>query len=458
MPTAPASLRGPKPRWITGHLSEFRADRLGFFVRCAKEYGDIVPLRLMKFRILLLSRPDLIEDVLVTQSKNFIKHFGLRLYKPLLGDGLVTAEGDHWRRQRKLSAPAFQGGRIASYSRAMVNLTLAMLDNWQTGEVRDVHEDLSRLTMEIACVTLFGAEAGPDPQVVGLALNDAMESLAARWKRSLPVPSWLPTRENRRFRRATRALDGIVGQIVGRKRDAEDGGGDDLLSSLLAAQDENGSAFTNAQLLDEVRTLFLAGHETTALALTYSLHLLAENPAAQEKLGAELDAVLGGRPPTHADIERLPYTRNVVTESMRVYPPADFLGREAIVDCTVGGVQVPKGTNLFMSQWVMHHDARYFRDPWTFDPDRWTPEFERSLPRFVYFPFGAGPRYCIGQTFATAEAVLGLAAICQRFRFAPDPAHPLELWPGITMRPRHGLRLIVSARNAQHHATETLSA
>jgi cytochrome P450 len=249
-----------------------------------------------------------------------------------------------------------------------------------------------------------------------------------------------------------------VGQIVGRKRDAEDGGGDDLLSSLLAAQDENGSAFTNAQLLDEVRTLFLAGHETTALALTYSLHLLAENPAAQEKLGAELDAVLGGRPPTHADIERLPYTRNVVTESMRVYPPADFLGREAIVDCTVGGVQVPKGTNLFMSQWVMHHDARYFRDPWTFDPDRWTPEFERSLPRFVYFPFGAGPRYCIGQTFATAEAVLGLAAICQRFRFAPDPAHPLELWPGITMRPRHGLRLIVSARNAQHHATETLSA
>lgn len=400
----------------------------------------------MKFRILLLSRPDLIEEVLIAQSKNFIKHFGLRLYKPLLGDGLVTAEGDHWRRQRKLSAPAFQASRIASYSQAMVALTQGMLETWKSGQSRDLHEDLSRLTMDIACVTLFGDEAGIDPDVVGRALNDAMDALAARWKRTIPVPAWLPTKSNRQFRRATRSLDGIVAGILARKREAGAGEQADLLSSLLAAQDENGSAFTNAQLLDEVRTIFLAGHETTALALTFSLHLLAQNAGVQEKLCAELDAVLGGRAPAHADIDRLPFTRNVVTESMRLYPPADFLGREAIVDCTVGGIHVPKGTNLFMSQWVMHHDERYFRDPWTFDPDRWTAEFERTLPRFVYFPFGAGPRYCIGQTFATAEAVLGLAAICQQFRFAPDPAHSLELWPGITLRPRHGLRLIVSAR------------
>jgi cytochrome P450 len=444
---ANTTLRGPKPHWLTGNLAEFRKDRLAFFIRCAKEYGDIVPLRIMRYRVLLLSRPDLIEDVLVTQSKNFVKHFGLRLYRPLLGDGLVTAEGDHWRRQRKLSAPAFQASRIAAYAKTMVAATLRMLDTWQQSPgVRDVHDDLSRATMEIACATLFGDDRGADPEAVGRALTDAMEALSRRWSRPIPLPEWAPTPENLLFRRASRRIERIVRQIVDRKRAAGNRDGNDLLSALLQAQDENGSAFTDAQLMDEVRTLFLAGHETTALALTYSLHLLAENPDSQSTLQAEIDAVLNGRPPEYADMDRLPYTRNVVTESMRLYPPADFLGREAIADCTVGGMHVRKGTNLFMSEWVMHHDERYFRDAWTFDPDRWTPAFERSLPRFVYFPFGAGPRYCIGQTFATAEAVLGLAAICQRFRFAPDPTFHLELWPGITLRPRHGLRLIVSPR------------
>jgi cytochrome P450 len=448
MSVAPSSLKGPKPRWLIGNLTEFRADRLEFFTRCAKTYGDIVPLRLLRFPILLLNRPDLIEEVLVTQSKNFIKHFGLRLYKPLLGDGLVTAEGDRWRRQRKLSAPAFQAARIAAYSDAMISLTSRMLDTWQGGQLRDVHADMARLTMEIACTTLFGAEECPDPQVVAGALSDAQGALALRWKRMIPIPHWLPTPANRMFRRAMREIDGIVDGIVARKRAAANRDGADLLSSLLSAQDENGSTFSNEQLVDEVRTIFLAGHETTALALTYTLHLLSENPQAQEKLQQELESVLGAKPPAYGDLDRLPFTRNVVTESMRLYPPADFLGREAIADCVVGGISVPKGTNLFMSQWVMHHDERYFREPWKFDPDQWTPQFEKSLPRFVYFPFGAGPRYCIGQTFATAEAVLALAAICQRFTFAPDPTFKLELWPGITLRPRNGLRLALSERSA----------
>ena len=439
-------LRGPKPRWLIGNLAEFRADRMAFFTHCARTYGDVVPLRLLNHRVLLLSRPDLIEDVLVTQSKNFIKHFGLRLYKPLLGDGLVTAEGDRWRRQRKLSAPAFQASKIAEYSKVMVEATQRMIGGWESGQTRDVHADVSRATMEIACNTLFGADACPNPEVVGEALIDAMEALTRRWARTIPLPAWFPTPENRLFRRATRTIEQLVEGIVSRSRSNSAPDRANLLSSLLAARDENGSTFTNAQLLDEVRTLFLAGHETTALALTYSLYLLATHPAAQSKLREELDSALHGSPPAYADLDRLPFTRNVVTESMRLYPPADFLGREAVVDCTVGGIPVRKGTNLFMSQWVMHHDARYFTDPQKFDPDRWTPAFEKSLPRFVYFPFGAGPRYCIGQTFAMAEAILCLAVICQRFTFGVDPNFNLELWPGITLRPRTGMRLVVQER------------
>jgi cytochrome P450 len=195
-----------------------------------------------------------------------------------------------------------------------------------------------------------------------------------------------------------------------------------------------------------VLTLLLAGHETTALALSYALHLLAHHPESQDALAAELSEVLNGRLPSYSDVPRLPFTRNVVTEAMRLYPPADFLGREAVVDFTVGGIPVKRGTNLFVSQWVLHRDGRYFPDPLAFDPTRWTPAFEASLPRFAYFPFGGGPRFCIGQTFAAAEAALVLATLCQRFHFAPDPTFRLELHPGITLRPRAGVRLIVRPR------------
>jgi cytochrome P450 len=286
-----------------------------------------------------------------------------------------------------------------------------------------------------------------------------MEAIADRLNWMVPLPAWFPTPTNLKLRRSVGALDEVVAAIIARRRAAEPsgGGGNDLLSTLLAAlDDEDGSGMTDRQLLDEVRTILLAGHETTALALTYALHLLATHPDAQAKLHAELSAVLGERAPAFADLPRLPYARNVVTEAMRLYPPADFLGREATADCTVAGIPVRKGTNLFFSQWVMHRDPRYFPDPETFDPDRWTPAFERSLPRFAYFPFGGGPRYCVGQQFATTEAVLVLAAACQRFRFAPKPGFRLELWPNITLRPRHGLPLVVHERVREGRAARAL--
>jgi cytochrome P450 len=443
--------RGPRARFLFGHLAEFRAGRLDFFTRCARDYGDVVPLNLLGKRVILLNHPDLIEQVLVTHAKNFVKHFGLRLYMPILGNGLVTSEGDFWRRQRKLSAPAFQGSRMPGYARAMVESTRRMCGTWADspgpsgsggGGVRDVNADMMRLTLEIACKTLFGADACPDPDVVGRAMEDGLEGIAARFRHMIPLPTWLPTRANFRLRRSLRSLHAVVaGMIESRGADGKDH--DDLLSMLLSARDEDGSAMTRAQLLDEVLTLFLAGHETTALALSYALYLLAGHPDAQAALRAELNDVLGGREPTFADLPRLTCTRNVVNESMRLYPPADFLGREALEDCDIGGIPVRRGTNLFMSQWVMHRDPRYFPDPLKFDPTRWTAAFEKSLPRFAYFPFGGGPRYCIGQQFATAEAALVLATICREFSFEPDPTFRLELNPGITLRPQAGVRVKV---------------
>jgi cytochrome P450 len=450
--------RGPKAHWFYGHLREFRADRLGFFSDCARTYGDVVPLRLPGKRLLLFSRPDLIEQVLVTQSKNFIKHFGLRMYKPVLGNGLVMSEGDFWRRQRKLSAPAFQATHMSGYVAEMVSSAARISATWPTiPHVRDVHVDMMQLTLEIACRTLFGTDACPDPRLVGDSMHQALSSIDVRFSRPIPIPDWFPAPSNLRLRRAMRTLDAVVGGIIDRRRCANGngrdtsgggGGGENLLSALLRARDEDGSAMTDEQLLDEVRTIFLAGHETTALALAYSLYLLATNPAAQDELYGELSQVLNGRLPTYEDLPRLAYTRNVVTESMRLYPPADVLGREAVGDCDINGVQVSKGTNVFLSQWVMHHDPRYFPQPQTFAPHRWTEQFEKSLPRFAYFPFGGGPRYCVGQAFASAEAAVVLATLCQRFAFAPDPAFEIELWPSITLRPRNGIRLIVSGRKA----------
>ena len=455
---------GPRGNLLTGHLAAFRADRLAFFTRCAREHGDVVPLRLLGYRVLLLNRPDLIEQVLVTHAGRFVKHFGLRLYKPILGNGLVTSEGGLWRQQRKLSAPAFQASRMAGYADEMVDAAAQTADEWAAATSdagpaaggRDVYADMMRLTLGITCRTLFGADACPDPNVVGRAMEDGLAGIAARFAATVPLPTWVPTPANVRLRRAVAALRAVVAEMIARRRVAGPGGGKglgpgggtdlgtDLMALLIRGRDaDGGTGMTDAQLVDEVLTILLAGHETTALALAYALYLLAANPAAQAALQAELHSVLGDRLPTYADLPRLTYAANVVTEAMRLYPPADFLGREAIDDCVVGGIPIRRGTNLFVSQWVMHRDGRYFPDPLRFDPGRWTPAFQASLPRFAYFPFGGGPRYCIGQTFATAEAVLVLAVLCRRFAFAPDPTFRLELDPGITLRPRAGVRVRV---------------
>jgi cytochrome P450 len=373
------------------------------------------------------------------------------MYMPVLGNGLVTSEGDFWRRQRKLSAPAFQPARLGAYAGVMMEAVERMLQAWSTDGERDVHADMTRLTLDIACKTLFGADASADSEVVGHALNVAMEVIGDRMRRVIRAPLWFPTRANLRLRHSMRTLDEIVSRIIEKGRTSTSRDQTDLLSILLRQQDDDGSVMSDRQLLDEVRTIFVAGHETTALTLSYALYLLAMHPEIQSAVRADLDAVLDGRLPSHGDLAQLRAVRNVVYESLRLYPPADVLGREAMEDCSIAGVEIRKGTNVFASTWVLHRDPRFFTNPETFDPARWTDEFEKSLPRFAYFPFGGGPRFCIGQAFAVTEATLALAAMLQHASFAIAPGFKLELWPAITLRPRNGVKLIVKQRESRRH-------
>ncbi len=442
-----AILRAPGPRGhlLTGNLPEFRHDLLGFLTRCAREYGDFVAFRLGPRRLILLSDPDSIDYVLVTAARNFTKHFALRMNSLLLANGLLTSEGDFWLRQRRLIQPAFQRDRVSAYGGVMVAYTERLLAGWRDGETRDLHAEMMRLTLEIVAKTLFDADVGDHTSNVGAALEVAMASFVSRLFKMFPLPRWLPTPGNLRLKRAVRRLDAIIyGLIEQRRRDATPRS--DLLSMLVQAQDEDGTRMTSRQVRDEAMTLFLAGHETTAIALSWLWYLLAQHPEVEARLLDELRSVLGGRAPTVADLPRLRYTDMVVTESMRLYPPVYTIGREPIADCEIAGYPVTAGTTLLMSQWVMHRDPRFYEDPLEFRPERWADGLARRLPKYAYFPFGGGPRTCIGNTFAQMEAVLILATMAPRFHFDLVPGHPVEPGPSITLRPRSGIRAVLRRR------------
>jgi cytochrome P450 len=436
---------GPKARLLSGHLREFMGDRLNFLARCARDHGDISSIRLGPRRCVLVNHPDLIEQVLVTDARHYVKHFGARLYRPLLGNGLVTSEGDFWLRQRRLAQPAFHRQRVAGYAPTMVAITERHLAGWAPGQVRDVHEELVLVTGAIALKTLFDLDDAGDRDAFDEAHHGMLAAIQNRLGWALPVPDWLPTPGNLRIRRAEKHLHGVIDGFIRQGRSRKEPG-TDLLSMLLNAQDEDGSRMTDRQLRDETMTLYLAGHETTALTLSWAWYLLAQHPEAEEKLAAEWRAVLGGRSPTAADVPNLPYTEQVVAEAMRLYPPAYVIGREATVPVELGGYRLPRGTTVFLSQWVTHRDGRFFEEPERFRPERWAGGLAKRLPKYAYFPFGGGPRVCIGNGFALLEAPLLLATVGQRYRFTIDPNHPVELWPSITLRPRHGIRTTLAAR------------
>jgi len=437
---------GPKGRWLGGNLLDFRKYRLDFFTQCAREHGDMVKLRFANHPIYLASHPHAIEEILVTQSKNFTKHFALR-YNPLvLGRGLLTSEGDFWLRQRRLIQPIFLPSRIKSYAPAMVTATERLLADWKPGDKRDIHKEMMRVTLDIAAKTLFGAEVDAESKAVAEAMEVFQANFFDRFHSLIPLPMWIPTPANLRMRRAVRRLDSILYGIISQRRQ-EKADRADLLSLLLHARDEEGGGGMNdQQLRDEAMTLFLAGHETTALTLSWAWYLLAQNPVAEQKLLNEIDTVLQGRAPTAEDWPKLRYAEMIALESMRLYSPAYVLGREAIDDCTIAGYHVPRGTTMFMSQWVVHRDARFWDNPEAFRPERWGEEKIKSMPKFAYFPFGGGPRVCIGQQFAMMEMVLMLVTIAQKFRFRMEPGAVVTPWASFTLRPANGIPGLIEGR------------
>ena len=430
---------GPRGHWLQGHLPQFRGDRLEFMARCVREHGDVVGLRFGHRRVYLVNHPDLLEEILVTQSRHFIKNFALRINPLVFGKGLLVSEQEFWLKQRRLIQPAFSRNRLAGYSQVMIDATQAMLASWKPGETRDIYTDMMRLTLAITARTLFDAEVDGDASEVSNALHLLQENFLVRINSLLLLPIWVPTPQNLRLRRIIRKLDEIIFRFI-RQRRQNPVEKPDLLSILLQARDEDdGTGMTDRQVRDEAMTLFLAGHETTALALSWTWYLLAGHPEVEEKLQAEMDAVLAGRVPTFEDLPRLKYAEKVIQESMRYYPPVYLIGREAIDECVISGFRVKKGTTLLMSQWLIHRDPRFFEQPEKFIPERWTEEFARTMPKFAYFPFGGGPRLCIGNTFAMMEMVLVLADIAQRFRFTAKAGHDVTLWPSFTLRPRNGI-------------------
>ena len=433
-------------------LREMARDQLGFYQRITREYGDFVPVRFGLRRAVFINHPDLIENVLVTQNAKFIKSMALRRSRRLLGNGLLTSEGDFWRRQRRLAQPAFHRQSIASYAQAMVDATETLIATWRGRTALDVHAEMMRLTLDIVSKTLFGADTGSLADEIGAAVTIGQEAFTRRitsWRFFLP--DTFPFPDNLPFIRAANRLDEIIYRIIAARRAQRAAGEDrlDLLSMLLAAQDEDGSRMTDKQLRDECMTLFLAGHETTALALSWAWYLLAQTPDVETALHDELAETLGGRLPTMEDLPKLRIAGAVINESMRLYPPAYVMGREATEDVRLGApgdYRVPRGMLVLMSQYVMHRDARYFDAPDEFRPARWLEGLQKRLPRFAFFPFGGGPRLCIGNQFARMEAVLLLATIAQRYRLRLAPNTTVTPWTGITLRPKDGVRVLLEER------------
>jgi cytochrome P450 len=439
---------GPKGHFLLGNLPEFGRDVLGFFTSAARTHGDIAYISLPGRRAYLLSHPDLIEIVLVAQHSNFIKHsFFWRHVGAVFGNGLLTSEGDFWRRQRRLAQPAFHRDRITGYGDVMIDYTERMLDQWADGETREVHEDLMHLTLLIVAKVLFDADLASDVNAVGKALDMAMAEIASRFRRPFRIPDAIPLPGNLRYRKAVGLLDEVVYRIIAEHRHRTGPGSGDLVDLLMQMRDDDGNAMSDEQLRDEAITIMLAGHETTALALSWTLSLIAMHPEVDAALQRELDEVLGDRPPTVADIPQLRYTEMVVMEGLRLYPPAYAFGREALADCEIGGYRVDAGATVFIAPWVMHRDSRYFDRPLEFIPTRWANDAAKQLPRFAYFPFGGGPRVCIGNRFAMMEAVLLLACIARRYRLTLDPGCKLVPFPSITLRPAHGVRMTAAKRD-----------
>ena len=443
---------GPRGLPVLGLTLAIRKDALGTLRRVARDYGDIVRLPVAFQDRIFLNHPDFIEQVLVIQQAKFHKsELTKRIVGTLLGQGLLISEGDFWRRQRRLAQPAFHRSRISGYAATMIESAQRHIQSWRDAEQRDLAREMMALTLDVAVRTLFGTTLPDEAHQVGHSMTFLMRYSLSRQRSPLRLPESWPTPRNKRATRERAYLDSLVYRIIEQRQSlakSANGQADhsDLLALLMSAMDEDGSQMTPKQLRDETMTLFIAGHETTAQMLAWTWYLLSQNPAAEARLHEELRDVLAGRSPEPADLSKLPYLYAVMHEVLRLYPPAYIIARTSIEPSQIGGYDFPRGATMLMSQWVMHRDPRFYDDPDAFTPERWLDGLADKLPAGAYFPFGDGPRRCIGQGFAMLEAAIVIATLAQRFQFRLVPGHPVEPEPLVTLRPRHGIRMTLHSR------------
>lgn len=434
---------GPNGPPMVGVLPRYARDPFAFVRGVREAYGEIAAFDLGPNRTYFVTTPALIEQVLVSDAAHFSKpDFQADALGQLLGEGLLTSEGDHWRDRREMATPAFSPGRIASMAPMMAQRAQAMVDRWEDGATRNIEWEMTRTTLEIIVEAMFGVDLS-----VATAKKTAhlLEPVGRRFEPNpvrAVIPEWVPTPENWAFERSVEKLEVVVDDLVEtRKRTGINDEDDDLLALLLRAKDKG--AIDQQGIRDELMTMLLAGHDTTALVLTYTFALLSAHPAIERRIHEEVDTVLEGAQPTAADARRLTTLRNVLQESMRLYPPVYVMFRQADRDVTMGGYDIPAGSLIMCSQWATHRDPRYFENPDTFDPDRWN---EPSHPTYAYFPFGAGPRSCIGKGFTMLEAPIIAATVAQQYHLRRIDDGPIDLRGSLTAHPKDGMEMRLERR------------
>lgn len=437
---------GPAGIPLLGSLLQARRDPLRFVRDLTREYGDIAYFRIGIYTGYLLNHPDFFQHVLVSNHRNYNKeNYNYKMLKPVLGEGLITADGDHWLHQRRLIQPVFHRKRIARFDSTILNATEEMLDRWEVMATRrkpiPVAAEMMNLTLRVVTESLFSTDIRSSAEAVRKAFNTLNRDISDRFKNVFVPPRWLPIPRNRSFKKALGQLNRLVYQIIEQRR-REPAPRDDLLDMLLEAGGEgNDRQMTDRQLRDEVMTLMLAGHETTANLLTWTCYLLSRHPTVLHQLKAELDEVLGERNPGTEDLPAMVYTQSVLKETLRLYPPVWIISRKAIDRDVIGGYAIPAESTVTLCSYALHRHPGFWEDPETFRPERFSADRKKEAINTAYFPFGGGPRSCLGSHFAMMEAQIVLAMIFRRFNLKLTPGHPVEPEPLVTLRPRHGLSM-----------------
>ena len=447
--TTPSATRrpipGPRGLPFLGVMREMVSDMLGLFMNTAGEYGGIAQFKLLNKSYLLVTNPDYVKYILQDNYKNYIRGRSVETGRVLLGNGLPLIDGDFWLRERRLLQPAFHRERLAALTSTAAQVIDTFIQKWEShapaGQPLDLDDEMMRLTLTVIIKSMFSADIDKKIEALSQAFNVASRFMLWRSQQMWAPPLSVPIPRNVEYNRAVRVLDDTIYPLIAEARQHPK---DDLLGMLLAMRDEEtGEGMTDTQARDEVVTIFFAGHETTAASMAWAFYLLSEHPDVEERVRAEVQAVLNGRIPTSADLPRLAYTQRVIQEVLRLYPAAYLFAREAVHDDVINGYPIPPKTLIFITPYITHRDPRYWPDPERFDPDRFEPEQVASRPRHIYYPFGEGPHVCIGNNFALMEMQLILASALQRFRLKLVPHHPIALKPEATLRPKHGMKMTV---------------